>query len=75
MNAIIGLGAIKKDGKDRFPKYKDNLSYDDKFIYSYNTKVAEIDHRNGVVKPLGYWSVTTSKHINYAAAQLGYKKL
>jgi hypothetical protein len=62
--------AIKK-----FAKYKDNLSYDDKFIYSYKTKVAEINHKNKVVVPLGYWSVTTSKHINYAAKELGYNKL
>jgi len=61
--------------KKTFPKYKDNLSYDDGFVYSYNTKVAEINHKNKVVVPLGYWSVTTSKHINYAATQLGYKKL
>jgi hypothetical protein len=59
----------------KFKKYKDNLSYDDKFIYSYNTKVAEINHKNKVVVPLGYWSVTTSKHINYAAKELGYNKL
>ena len=61
--------------KSTFKKYKDNLSYDDKFIYSYNTKVAEINHKNKVLIPLGYWSVTTSKHINYAASELGYKKL
>jgi hypothetical protein len=61
--------------KHKFAKYKDNLSADDSYIYSYNTKVAKIDHKNKVVVPLGYWSVTTSKHINYAAAQMGYKKL
>jgi hypothetical protein len=61
--------------KSKFPKYKDNLAADDSFIYSYNTKVAKIDHKNKVVVPIGYWSVTTSKHINYAAKELGYKKL
>lgn len=59
------LGAIDK--------YKKNLRYDDEFVYSYNTKVAKIDHKNGVVKPLGYWSPTTSKHINYVAKEMGYK--
>ncbi len=59
----------------KFPKYKENLTADDNFIYSYNTKVAKIDHKNKVIIPLGYWSVTTSKHINYAAAQMRYKKL
>ena len=35
--------------KSKFAKYKDNLSSDDSFIYSYNTKVAKIDHKNKVV--------------------------
>jgi hypothetical protein len=61
--------------KSTFKKYKENLTYDDKFIYSYNTKVAEINHKNKVVIPLGFWSPTTSKHINYASQELGYKKL
>ena len=61
--------------KSTFKKYKENLTYDDKFIYSYNTKVAEINHKNKVVIPLGFWSTTTSKHINYASQELGYKKL
>jgi hypothetical protein len=61
------LGAIDR--------YKKNLRYDHEYIYSYNTKVAEIDHKNRVVKPLGWWSPTTSKHINYVAKELGYKKL
>jgi hypothetical protein len=59
----------------KFKKYKDNLSYDEKFIYSYNTPVAKIDRKNKVVIPLGYWSVTTSKHINYATKELGFNKL
>jgi hypothetical protein len=41
----------------------------DKFIFSYETKVAEV--KNKYVRPLGHWSMTTSKHINYAAQQLG----
>ena len=54
-------------------RYKMNLKTDDNFVYSYNTKVAEIDHLNKVVTPLGWWSVTTSKHINYVASEYGYK--
>jgi hypothetical protein len=57
----------------KFPKYKENLSMvttdTDKFIFSYETKVAEV--KDKYVRPLGYWSMTTSKHINYAAQQLG----
>jgi hypothetical protein len=57
----------------KFPRYKVNLSMvitnTDKFIYSYETKVAEV--KDKYVRPLGHWSITTSKHINYAAQQLG----
>ena len=56
----------------KFPRYTKNLSCDDSFIYTYNTKVAEIDHVNETIKLLGYWSKTTSTHINYVARQLGY---
>ena len=57
----------------KFDKYKENLRATDDHVYSYETKVAKIDDANRTVKPLGYWSVTTSKHINYVAAQYGYK--
>ena len=56
-----------------FDRYKNNLKADGNFIYSYNTKVAEIDHLNRIVKPLGYWSMTTSTHINYVASEYNYK--
>lgn len=59
----------------KFDRYIKNLSCDNNFIYSYNTKVAEIDHTNGLIKTLGYWSITTTKHINYAARILNYKKI
>ena len=47
-----------------FKKYIKNLSTDDNHIYSYGTKVAKIDHFSKSIKPLSWWSVTTSKHIN-----------
>ena len=53
----------------KFAKYKENLRFDEKYIYSYETKVAEI--KGGTLVKLGYFSVTTSKHINYAAKELG----
>jgi hypothetical protein len=53
----------------KFKKYKENLSHDNKYVYSYGTKVAEIKGKT-LVK-LGYWSMTTSKHINYAGKELG----
>lgn len=55
------------------PRYKDNLKVDADFVYSYNTKVAKINHRDKTITPLGYWSTTTSKHINYVAREYGYK--
>lgn len=56
-----------------FPRYKQNLKADDNFVYSYGTKVAKINHKNKTITPLGYWSSTTSKHINYVGSQYGYK--
>lgn len=53
----------------KFKKYTANLSHDGKFVYSYGTKVAEI--KGETLVKLGYWSTTTSKHINYAAKELG----
>jgi len=46
---------------------------DDDYVYSYYTKVATIDREAMEVTPLGWWSVTTSKHINYAAKEMGMK--
>lgn len=54
----------------KFQRYTQNLGYDNEFIYSYRTKVAKIDFVNNTLCRLGYWSQTTSKHINYAARQL-----
>jgi hypothetical protein len=59
----------------KFPKRKKNLQLVEgvdgfKYVKSYDTLVARIEP--GVaVHQLGWWSVTTQKHINYAAAQLG----
>ena len=52
-----------------FTKYKQNLRQEGNQIWSYTTHVATIDGNN--LMQLGYWSVTTQKHINYAANQLG----
>ena len=57
----------------KLDRYKENLLVSDNHIFSYLTKVANINHTTREVKPLGYWSVTTSKHINYVARQYNYK--
>ena len=54
-------------------RYKQNLRVTDSNVFSYNTKVADIDHLNKTITPLGWWSVTTSKHINYVGREYGYK--
>ena len=58
-----------------FDKYKQNLkvvmSNGENFVKSYNTLVAKIDRGNNKLYQLGYWSMTTQKHINYAACELG----
>ena len=56
----------------QFKKYKQNLRLievdGDTYIQSYTTLVAKVE--GDKVRILGWWSSTTSKHINYAAKQL-----
>jgi hypothetical protein len=58
-----------------FKKYKENLSIvsvnGETFIKSYQTLVAKVDYTNRQMQQLGWWSVTTQKHINYASKELG----
>ena len=58
-----------------FNKYKQNLRQKGDEIWSYSTHVATIiydeDNQPSHLKQLGWWSVTTQKHINYAASELG----
>ena len=53
-------------------KHLNNLRTDNNFIYSYNTKVAKIDHINELVIVYDWYSVTTTRHINYIASLLNY---
>jgi len=52
-------------------KYTKNCSVatttDGDYVKSYDTLVAKIDYEDETVTALGYWSQTTSKHINYVA--------
>ena len=56
-----------------FKRYKANLRTHNNKVYSYETDVADIDHKNRTVTPNDYYSMTTSKHINYVASEYGYK--
>tara|TARA_R110000765_G_scaffold148192_1_gene250673 strand:+ start:110 stop:295 length:186 start_codon:yes stop_codon:yes gene_type:complete len=49
-------------------KYKQNLRIVGNDVWSYSTIVAKIDGNN--LLQLGYWSMTTQKHINYVADKL-----
>ena len=60
------------------PKYKKNLRIEKvaelggwvNYVYSYDTLVATYIDKQPL-KQLGYWSVTTKKHINYVAQHFG----
>jgi len=62
-----------KRGFKMLDRYKQNLRVIGNEVYSYNTKVAIIDSEAGELRQLGWWSVTTQKHINYVARELGLK--
>jgi len=49
-------------------KYKQNLRIEGNKVWSYSTVVARIQENN--LYQLGYWSMTTQKHINYVAREL-----
>jgi len=57
----------------KFNRYQDNLSLVGNNVISYTTHVATIE--GSTLRVLGYWSKTTSKHINFVAAELGLKKV
>ena len=55
----------------KYDRYRENLIVVDNKVISYTTKVAEINEDKMTLKQLGYWSVTTQRHINYVAQQEG----
>ncbi len=55
----------------QFKRYKQNLRIFGNDVISYTTKVAEIN--GDELHQLGWWSVTTQKHINYVAKELNLK--
>jgi hypothetical protein len=56
-------------------KYLQNLHIEGNKVFSYSTHVATIDREHGQLLVHGYWSMTTSKHINYVANEYGLKKV
>ena len=59
----------------KLDKYKNNLLVSNQYIFSYLTNVAEINHINKTITTNKFYSVTTSKHINYIANEYNYKVL
>lgn len=52
-----------------FNRYKQNLHIDGNNIWSYSTIVAK--REGDTLRVLGWWSRTTTKHVNYVAKELG----
>jgi hypothetical protein len=50
-------------------RYNQNLRIDGNKVISYTTHVATIDGDKLI--QLGWWSMTTQKHINYVAKEYG----
>lgn len=69
-------GKIKVYREIKFDRYKNNCCIEQTqngdFVKSYETRVAKIDYDKELIIVFGWWSQTTSKHINYVAQELGY---
>jgi hypothetical protein len=52
-------------------RYKQNLTIEGGKVFSYATHVATI--KENELHQLGYWSMTTQKHINFVAKELNLK--
>ena len=52
----------------KLKRYNKNLKVEGNKVFSYSTHVATIEGSKLI--QLGYWSVTTQKHINYVAREL-----
>lgn len=55
-------------------RYRENLHIEGNKVISYVTHVATIDWGKNKLYVHGYWSMTTSKHINYVASEYGLTK-
>ena len=63
---------IKEINMIKLPKYKENLRIiDNTDVYSYSTRVAQI--KDEELHVYGWWSPTTSKHVNYVARHYNLK--
>ena len=58
--------ATERGWKLKFARYYRNLRYDLDGIYSYGTRIAELNMLDKTIRKLGKWSITSTKHYNYA---------
>jgi hypothetical protein len=70
---MLAHADVKERHMKKFKRYKNNLSLVGNNVFSYTTHVATIEGDN--LHILGYWSKTTTKHVNYVASELGLKKV
>ena len=54
----------------KFNRYGKNLRYNSEGIYSYNTKIADLNFCFRSVSKRGSYSMTSNKHYNYALRML-----
>ena len=54
----------------KFNRYRKNLRYNSEGIYSYNTKIADLNFWFRSVSKRGSYSMTSNKHYNYALRML-----
>ena len=63
---------IKEINIRKLPRYKENLRVvNGTDVYSYSTRVAQI--KEDGLHVYGWWSPTTSRHINYVAQYYNLK--
>ena len=70
---MSALKDVKREHMKKLNRYKENLRIDGDRVISYSTHVATIEGDR--LRVLGYWSKTTTKPVNYVAAELGLKKV
>ena len=64
-----GAGKNESEGLKVQPLQK-NQRYNSEGIYSYNTKIADLDFRFRSISKRGSYSMTSNKHYNYALRTL-----
>ena len=73
------IAATTKGKKLKFKQFTVNLRYDATGLYSYTTKVAELNFEDKTIKKLGWWSQSTSRHYNwtrkYLQEQFDFKEI